>query len=103
MLGHKIMRHRVSSNGAYVRNIDPESGGPHCLWVIKSFLGHQLSLTRFNFTSNLLSPIHALGYLQRGTCFLLSAGVHLSLRPEEVEGLCWAYRDLTLDNYDLNE
>ena len=44
LLGHKMVSHKVLSNGVNVWYVDPESGGPHCMWVIESVFGHHPGL-----------------------------------------------------------
>ena len=35
-----LVSHQVSSNGVIVCYFAPESGGPRCMWVTGSVLGH---------------------------------------------------------------
>ena len=40
LLGHKMVRHQVSSTGVTVCNVSPESGGQRCMLVVGNLLGH---------------------------------------------------------------
>ena len=45
-----MVSHKVSSNGVNVWYVDPESGGPHCMWVIGSVFGHHPDLNMVSLT-----------------------------------------------------
>ena len=91
LLGLKKMSHKVSSNGVNVWYFDPESGGPHFMWVIKSVLGHHPALKMVFLVergwlpwhpcrnSDLFSLVHAPGCLHKSVDFLSGVDVLLNL------------------------